>query len=94
MSTALHYDRSGVVIEPWLTDQWFCDARVLAAPALPRSKMDIPGLCHGNGRRLFRVAAQYSAMVHFAPVVVGHQIPLGTDANGPRVNGQKKQWPI
>ncbi len=26
-----HHDRSGVVIEPWLTDQWFCDARVLAA---------------------------------------------------------------
>jgi valyl-tRNA synthetase len=28
------HDRSGVVIEPWLTDQWYCDARVLAAPAL------------------------------------------------------------
>ena len=21
-----HHDRSGVVIEPWLTDQWYCDA--------------------------------------------------------------------
>jgi valyl-tRNA synthetase len=29
-----HHDRSGVVIEPWLTDQWFCDAKVLAAPAI------------------------------------------------------------
>jgi valyl-tRNA synthetase len=29
-----HHDRSGVVVEPWLTDQWFCDARVLAAPAI------------------------------------------------------------
>ncbi len=29
-----HHDRSGVIIEPWLTDQWFCDARVLAAPAI------------------------------------------------------------
>ncbi len=29
-----HHDRSGVVIEPWLTDQWYCDARVLAGPAL------------------------------------------------------------
>jgi valyl-tRNA synthetase len=29
-----HHDRSGEVIEPWLTDQWYCDARVLAAPAL------------------------------------------------------------
>jgi valyl-tRNA synthetase len=24
-------DRSGVVIEPWLTDQWYCDAKTLAA---------------------------------------------------------------
>ncbi len=29
-----HHDRSGVVIEPWLTDQWFCDARALAEPAI------------------------------------------------------------
>jgi len=29
-----YHDRSGVVIEPWLTDQWYCDARILAAPAL------------------------------------------------------------
>jgi valyl-tRNA synthetase len=29
-----HGDRSGVVIEPWLTDQWYVDARVLAQPAL------------------------------------------------------------
>ena len=27
-------DRSGVVIEPMLTDQWFCDAETLAKPAL------------------------------------------------------------
>ncbi|MFN3836728.1 MAG: valine--tRNA ligase [Brevundimonas sp.] len=29
-----HGDRSGVVIEPWLTDQWYVDAHVLAQPAL------------------------------------------------------------
>ena len=27
-------DRSGVVIEPLLTDQWYCDAKTLAAPAI------------------------------------------------------------
>jgi valyl-tRNA synthetase len=27
-------DRSGVVIEPYLTDQWFCDAETLAQPAI------------------------------------------------------------
>ena len=29
-----HGDRSGVVIEPWLTDQWYVDAATLAKPAL------------------------------------------------------------
>ncbi|MGA8381017.1 MAG: valine--tRNA ligase, partial [Stellaceae bacterium] len=29
-----HHDRSGVVIEPWLTDQWFCNAEELAKPAI------------------------------------------------------------
>ena len=32
--TVPHGDRSGVAIEPWLTDQWFCDAATLAKPAL------------------------------------------------------------
>ena len=29
-----HGDRSGVVLEPRLTDQWYVDAKVLAQPAL------------------------------------------------------------
>ena len=29
-----HGDRSNVVIEPWLTDQWYADAKTLAAPAI------------------------------------------------------------
>ena len=29
-----HGDRSGVVIEPLLTEQWYCDARTLAGPAV------------------------------------------------------------
>ena len=29
-----HGDRSGVVIEPWLTDQWYVDAHALAQPAV------------------------------------------------------------
>jgi valyl-tRNA synthetase len=31
-------DRSGVVIEPWLTDQWYVDAAKLALPALQAAK--------------------------------------------------------
>ncbi len=29
-----HGDRSGVIVEPWLTDQWYVDAKTLAQPAL------------------------------------------------------------
>jgi len=32
--TVPYGDRSGVVIEPMLTDQWFCDAKTLAKPAI------------------------------------------------------------
>ncbi|HER25734.1 MAG TPA: valine--tRNA ligase, partial [Rhodospirillales bacterium] len=32
--TVPYGDRSGVVIEPWLTDQWFVDAPTLAKPAI------------------------------------------------------------
>jgi valyl-tRNA synthetase len=32
--TVPHGDRSGAVVEPWLTDQWYVDAKVLAAPAI------------------------------------------------------------
>jgi len=31
-------DRSGVVIEPWLTDQWYVDAATLAGPAIEAAK--------------------------------------------------------
>ena len=29
-----HGDRSNAAIEPWLTDQWYVDAKTLAEPAL------------------------------------------------------------
>jgi len=32
--TVPYGDRSGVVVEPWLTDQWFADAKTLAGPAI------------------------------------------------------------
>ena len=31
-------DRSGVVIEPWLTDQWYVDAATLAKPAIEAAR--------------------------------------------------------
>ncbi len=32
-------DRSDVVIEPWLTDQWYVDAKTMAAPAIAAVQM-------------------------------------------------------
>ena len=32
--TVPYGDRSGVIIEPWLTDQWYCDAHTLAQPCI------------------------------------------------------------
>ncbi len=32
--TVPHGDRGGVPLEPWLTDQWYCDAATLARPAI------------------------------------------------------------
>ena len=29
-----HGDRSGVIIEPYLTDQWYVDAKTMAQPAI------------------------------------------------------------
>jgi len=34
LMTVPYGDRSGVVIEPWLTDQWFVDAATMAKPAI------------------------------------------------------------
>ena len=34
LHTVPHGDRSGAVIEPWLTDQWYVDAETLAKPAI------------------------------------------------------------
>lgn len=38
--TVPHGDRSNVVVEPWLTDQWYVDAETLAKPALAAIKND------------------------------------------------------
>ena len=38
LNTVPYGDRSGVVIEPWLTDQWYVDAHTLAQPAIAAVK--------------------------------------------------------
>ena len=69
-------DRSGVVIEPWLTDQWYVDAAKLAQPA-------IAGGASGRhqdrardlGKDLVQLAREYPALVRLAPALVGPPDP-------------------
>ena len=47
-------DRSQVVIEPWLTDQWYCDAKTLAAEPIAASGT---GSCFGTWCAYFSVVS-------------------------------------
>ncbi len=46
-------DRSKVVIEPMLTDQWFVDAKTLAAPALKAVQDGTTKLIPGNADKVY-----------------------------------------
>ncbi len=76
-------DRSGVVIEPWLTDQWFADASKLAQPA-------VKAVREGHTRILPRQweAVFFEWMGNIQPWCVsrqiwwGHQIPAWYGPDG------------
>jgi valyl-tRNA synthetase len=89
-----HGDRSGVVIEPYLTDQWYVDAKALAQPAIAAVR---------EGRTVF-VPRQWEAtyfnwMDNIQPWCIsrqlwwGHQIPAwyGWALDGERVSIAKTQ---
>ena len=46
--TVPYGDRSEVVIEPWLTDQWYVNAEVLAKPAIEAVKSGKTKVCTGQ----------------------------------------------
>ena len=65
-------DRSGTVIEPRLTDQWFVDAAKLAGPAIEAvEKGRNPFRAEALGEHLFRMDAQHPVLVHLAANLVG-----------------------
>ena len=76
-------DRSGVVIEPWLTDQWFVDARTLAAPAIAAVEEGRTRFVPENWTRTY-----YEWMRNIQPWCVsrqiwwGHQIPAWFGPDG------------
>ena len=69
-------DRSGVVIEPWLTDQWYVDAKTLATPAIEAVQTGAVRLVPKSWDKTF-----YNWMENVQPWCVsrqlwwGHQIP-------------------
>ncbi len=67
-----HGDRSGAVLEPRLTDQWYVDAKTLAQPALAAVRDGTHRLrAEELGEDLFRLAGEHPALVRVAPALVG-----------------------
>ncbi|MFG1423408.1 valine--tRNA ligase [Roseixanthobacter liquoris] len=78
-----HGDRSGVVIEPWLTDQWYVDAKTLAQPALAAVREGRTGFVPKNWEKTY-----FEWLENIQPWCVsrqlwwGHQIPAWYDPFG------------
>jgi valyl-tRNA synthetase len=76
-------DRSGVVIEPWLTDQWYVDAKTLAQPAIEAVQSGAIRLVPKTWEKTY-----FNWMENIQPWCVsrqlwwGHQIPAWFDADG------------
>jgi valyl-tRNA synthetase len=66
-----HGDRSGVVLEPYLTDQWYVDAKTMAQPAIAAVRGATASSCRRMGKNLFRVDGEHPALVHLPPALVG-----------------------
>ena len=67
-----HGDRSGVVIEPYLTDQWYVDAKTLAQPAIAAVREGRTSVrAEELGDDLLQLDGEHPALVHLAPALVG-----------------------
>ena len=76
-------DRSGVVIEPWLTEQWYVDAATLAGPALEAVRSGAIRVVPETWKKTY-----YHWLENIQPWCVsrqlwwGHRIPAWYDADG------------
>ena len=74
--TVPHGDRSNAVIEPWLTDQWYVDAKTLAKPALAAVRGDKTRFVPKNWEKTY-----FEWLENIQPWCIsrqlwwGHQIP-------------------
>ncbi|EKS39852.1 valine--tRNA ligase [Afipia broomeae] len=78
-----HGDRSGVVIEPYLTDQWYVDAKTLAAPAIAAVRSGETAFVPKNWEKTY-----FEWMENIQPWCIsrqlwwGHQIPAWYGPDG------------
>jgi valyl-tRNA synthetase len=78
-----HGDRSGVVIEPYLTDQWYVDAKTLAQPAIAAVRSGATTFVPKNWEKTY-----FEWMENIQPWCVsrqlwwGHQIPAWYGPDG------------
>ena len=76
-------DRSGVVIEPWLTDQWYVDAETLAQPAIEAVRSGAIKVVPESWTKTY-----FNWLENIQPWCVsrqlwwGHQIPAWYDEDG------------
>jgi valyl-tRNA synthetase len=76
-------DRSGVVIEPWLTDQWYVDAATLAKPAIEAVRSGAIEIVPKTWEKTY-----FNWMENIQPWCVsrqlwwGHRIPAWFDEDG------------
>ena len=77
LMTVPYGDRSGVVIEPWLTDQWFVDAEKVVGPALDVVRDGTVTIMPESGEKTY-----YHWLDNIEPWCIsrqlwwGHQIPV------------------
>jgi len=78
-----HGDRSGVVIEPYLTDQWYVDAKTLAQPAIAAVRSGAAAFVPKNWEKTY-----FEWMENIQPWCIsrqlwwGHQIPAWYGPDG------------
>ncbi|ABS69458.1 valyl-tRNA synthetase [Xanthobacter versatilis] len=78
-----HGDRSNVIIEPWLTDQWYVDAKTLAQPALAAVREGRTAFVPKNWEKTY-----FEWLENIQPWCIsrqlwwGHQIPAWYDPFG------------
>jgi valyl-tRNA synthetase len=68
-------DRGGVVIEPWLTDQWYVDAETLAKAPIEAVRSGAIEIVPRAGKRPISTGWKTSSPGAFAPAVVGPPHP-------------------